>query len=81
VTASATNTASPTETPTTPAAVCVGDCAGDGQVTVADMVRGVNIALGLLPVSNCPAFDPNHTGMVTISDLVTGVNNLLDGCP
>jgi hypothetical protein len=60
---------------------CVGDCAGDGQVTIDDLLTGVNIALGNLPVSECPAFDPSGDGQVTISDLVTGVNNALNGCP
>jgi hypothetical protein len=80
-TPSATHSASPTVTPTTQPVVCVGDCENDGQVTIDDLVRGVNIALGVLPVTNCPAFDPNNDGEVTISELVTGVNNSLNNCP
>ena len=72
--------ATPTPTPTPPPGTCVGDCGDDGQVTISDLIRGVNITLGLLPVSNCPAF-ANMQGMVTIAELIRGVNNTLNGCP
>ena len=61
-------------------AQCVGDCAGDGEVTINDLILGVNIALGAAPVSACRAF-ANAEGEVTISQLILGVNNALDGCP
>ncbi|MDX2169138.1 MAG: hypothetical protein SF182_18865 [Deltaproteobacteria bacterium] len=64
--------------PTPPA--CVGDCNGDGEVTVNDLIVGVNIALGSQPVSACQAFDPDGDGMVGIGELIQGVNNALDGC-
>ena len=72
--------ATPTPTPTPPPGTCVGDCGGDGQVTINDLILGVNIALGLLPVSDCPAF-ANMQDMVTITQLTQGVNNALNGCP
>jgi hypothetical protein len=50
-------------------------------VTIDDLIRGVNIALGIAPISNCPAFDPNDTGQVTIATLIQAVNNALNGCP
>ncbi|MEO8605864.1 MAG: hypothetical protein ABI629_25060, partial [bacterium] len=59
---------------------CIGDCNGDGVVTVNELILGVNIALGHTPVTACAAFDANHDGMVTISELIAGVNNLLYGC-
>jgi len=62
-------------------ATCVGDCDEDGSVTVDELVKGVNIALGNLEVSECPAFDKNGDGSVTVDELVTGVNNALNGCP
>ena len=62
------------------AAQCVGDCAGDGEVTINDLIVGVNIALGDQPVSNCPAF-ANQEGEVTIAQLIRGVNNAQNGCP
>jgi hypothetical protein len=73
------DTPTPTPTPTGPA-VCVGDCNGDGMVTVNELITGVNIALGHQPVTNCPAFDVSGDGMVTIGELIQGVNHALDGC-
>jgi hypothetical protein len=59
--------------------VCVGDCGADGAVTVNDLVRAVNIALGKLSLSECPAAARGGNAVV-ITDLVTGVNNALRGC-
>lgn len=36
---------------------CVGDCDNSGAVTVDELVKGVSIALGTLPVDQCPRFD------------------------
>lgn len=59
---------------------CVGDCSESGHVTLADLITGVNIALGARPVSLCPAFDDGD-GTVGIDTLVAAVRNALDGCP
>jgi hypothetical protein len=61
-------------------AQCVGDCNGDGMVSINELILGVNIALGLQPVTACPAFQ-NAQGMVDIAQLIKGVNNALNGCP
>jgi hypothetical protein len=61
-------------------ASCVGDCNGDGQVTINELILGVNIALGVAPVSACEAF-ANNQGVVDIAQLIKGVNNALEGCP
>jgi len=64
------------------AIACIGDCDGDGTVTVGEVVKGVNMALGSLPTTACAAFDISSSGPpVAISQLVTAVNDLLDGCP
>ena len=60
---------------------CVGDCNGDGQVSINELVLGVNIALGSLPADACPAFDPNGNDAVAINELIAGVGNALNGCP
>jgi hypothetical protein len=65
--------------PVRAATTCVGDCGNTGQVTVSDMVTGVNIVLGSLPPSACPAFQ-NSEGNVDIAQLIAGVNNVLNGC-
>ena len=90
VTATPTVSASPTmvdtSTPTmavataTPPPACAGDCNSDGEITVDELVRGVNISLGLLPIDLCPALDRNHDGRITIDELVTAVRAALDGC-
>mgnify|MGYP002262591852 CR=1 FL=1 len=63
------------------AALCVGDCNGDGMVAVYELVKGVNITLGILPLSECGAMDSNGDVTVTVDELVTAVTRALDGCP
>ena len=58
---------------------CVGDCNGDGDVTIDELITGVGIALGTTPVSACPAVDCLHPG-VGIACLVAAVGNSLIGC-
>jgi len=64
-----------------PASSCVGDCNGDGQVAINELIQGVNISLGSLDVSVCPAMDENGDGQVSINELIRAVNNALGGCP
>jgi penicillin amidase len=59
---------------------CLGDCAGDEHVSVDDLIKGVNIALGTAEVTACPAFDLAGDGSVTVDELVKGVNKALSGC-
>ena len=61
-------------------AQCVGDCNGDGAVTVDELITGVNIALGTLPLSRCSKFDTSGDGAVSINELIVGVNNAVAGC-
>ncbi len=60
---------------------CVGDCNGDGQVAINELIQGVNISLGTLDVSVCEAMDENRDGQVSINELIRAVNNALGGCP
>jgi len=64
-----------------PTASCTGDCNGDGEVTVDEVVLGINIALGSAPVSECSRFDTSQDGEVTVDEVVQAVNNALNGCP
>lgn len=59
---------------------CTGDCDGNGEVRVNEVVIGIGIALGLQPVTACAAFDIDDSGTVGISELVGGVGALLNGC-
>lgn len=64
-----------------PAPGCVGDCDGDGDVTVDEIVIGVNIALGAASIDACPDFDPGGDGEVTVDEILRGTAAALDGCP
>jgi hypothetical protein len=61
------------------AAECVGDCDGDGAVSIAELVSGIDVALGNLPPSACAAFACS-SGITAISCAVRAVRNALDGC-
>jgi hypothetical protein len=63
-----------------PAVTCPGDCNGDGAVTVDDLIKGVNIALGTTSIDACASFDTNGDGAVTINELIAAVNRALNGC-
>jgi hypothetical protein len=60
-------------------AVCVGDCNGTGSVTINELILGVNIALGLRPITDCPAFDTDFSGSVSVAELIAAVNVALRG--
>ncbi|GIW44305.1 MAG: hypothetical protein KatS3mg077_1587 [Candidatus Binatia bacterium] len=68
--------ASPTPTPLS----CVGDCDGDGAVTIDNILSLVNIALGQAAVTTCPSGDANGDGMITVNEIVLAVNAALAGC-
>lgn len=59
---------------------CVGDCNGDGQVTIDELVVGVRLALGDIDTPLCDALDSNDSGTVEINELIMGVTNALGGC-
>ena len=65
--------------PSVARASCSGDCNGDGQVTVNELIQMVNIALDTLAVSVCTAGDTNGDGEVTVNEIVAGVNVALSG--
>jgi len=63
-----------------PAQQCVGDCNGDGVVTVSELITGINVELGNKPASACPAIDCNHFGGVFLLCTPLAVSNALNGC-
>jgi hypothetical protein len=73
-------TATPTVTQTVKPSGCTGDCNGNGTVTVDELTKGVNIALGTAGVVLCPSFDKDGSDTVTVNELIEGVNNALEGC-
>jgi hypothetical protein len=64
----------------TAGAECLGDCDGDGQVSVEELVEGVAIALGSAEPAQCWALDRNADGMVTIDEVLAAVDNGLRAC-
>lgn len=59
---------------------CPGDCDGSGDVNVNELVLGVNIALGDVPLEGCVGLDRNGDGVVTINEIITAINAALFGC-
>jgi hypothetical protein len=62
-------------------AQCTGDCNRDGEVTIDEIITGVNIGLDLAPVALCPEADADGNGEVTIDELIKAVNYALTACP
>ncbi len=73
--------ASPTPLPTAPPAACLGDCNGNRQVTIDELLLSTNIALGRTPLAACPAAACGTASNVTIDCLIGAVSNALSGCP
>ena len=69
---------SPAPSPTPPE-LCAGDCDGDRSVTIAELVRSVDIALGIAPIDDCPSLAV-FGETITIDVLVRTVNAALLGC-
>lgn len=61
--------------------VCAGDCDGNRTVTVDEVLRQVQISLGIGLVSECQAGDADGSGSITVDEILTAVNVALDGCP
>jgi hypothetical protein len=60
--------------------LCVGDCHGNGSVSVDELVRGVEILLGNAALAACTAIDVDGNGRVTVDELVLAVSSALNGC-
>lgn len=82
----ATSTSTPTRTPeptasrTSTPPGCIGDCDGSHTVTITEVIKGVNIALEVLPIDACPAFDANNDKKVKVDEIIKAVNNALGVC-
>lgn len=80
-TPSVTETPVVTATPTSGPVRCAGDCDGNGQVSINELIRGVNIALGSAALDDCAVFDVDGNGQVAVNELIAAVNAALAGCP
>lgn len=59
---------------------CVGDCGGDSTVSVDELLRMVNIALGSSAMAECQAGDNNGDRGVTVDEILDAVHNAINGC-
>jgi hypothetical protein len=60
---------------------CYGDCNRDGQITIDEIVRGINIAGdGFAAFDECYEFDSNNDGELSVNELIQAVNGSLIGC-
>ncbi len=59
---------------------CVGDCDGNGHVTVDEVVTGVSIALDITDLTRCPAFDCHGTGLVSVDCVLQAMDAAFDDC-
>jgi len=61
---------------------CVGDCDGDGAVTVDELIVMVNITLGSAATAACPARECGaESSEISIQCNVAAIRNALNGCP
>jgi hypothetical protein len=67
-----------THTPTPLGGDCLGDCKGDGRVTVDEITMMVAITLGQRPTTECASLGARAA--IAISDLVSAVVDALNGC-
>jgi hypothetical protein len=75
-----TATATPTTRTTLPPGPCVGDCDGDGSVSVGELVLGIGMALGRDERSSCSDLDFDENGAISIDEILLGVRSALHGC-
>lgn len=59
---------------------CLGDCDASGQVTLADEVVMVEVALGIAAFPACTPGDGDASGHITVDEIVAAVANELAGC-
>jgi hypothetical protein len=76
----ATDAISGTELWAAPRVACPGDCDLDGFVSIAELVRAVNIALGELPLRRCAELDVDDDLVVAINEIVRAVAAALLSC-
>jgi hypothetical protein len=62
-------------------ALCPGDCDDDGRVGVAELVLGVNIALGTVQLAACPQYACVPDDCIHIDLILRGVESAIYGCP
>ena len=68
------------EAQSNPTEFCIGDCSGDGRVSITDLTNGIKIALNQEVLDGCGVFDGDLDGSVTVDELVAAVRNAHNDC-
>lgn len=63
-----------------PVPPCPGDCDGNRQVELHELVLGVHLALSEGPLDACTVFDQDESGSIDVAELVAATDNALHGC-
>ncbi len=62
------------------AGACAGDCDKTGEVTTADVLKSVRIALGVAPMADCSSLDRNANTAMDIDEVLFAVKESIGGC-
>jgi hypothetical protein len=65
----------------TPAVTCPGDCNGDGEVSIDELITGVGITINSELLSTCPALACGSANSATVDCLLRAIDAALNGCP
>jgi hypothetical protein len=60
---------------------CPGDCNDDGQADLDEIIRIINVALGLAELGPCSPADADGNGQLSIDELVAAVASGVTSCP
>lgn len=60
--------------------LCVGDCDGEGAVTIDELVLVLGMALSGASVDACRLADVDGDNAISVADMVTCVGSALNGC-
>jgi hypothetical protein len=63
-----------------PEFVCAGDCDGDEEVSVVDLVVAVDLSMRGASAEVCPDADVNGDDSIGVDELVRAVRRALTGC-
>jgi YVTN family beta-propeller protein len=61
--------------------ICDGDCNGDREVVIDELIRGVAVALEQQSLSSCDAADHDDDGRVMVDEILRATRAALLGCP
>lgn len=60
---------------------CPGDCDGNGEVNVAEVLTSVSVALGEIEIAACFRADHDESEAIEVDEILRGVRAALEGCP